>query len=188
MSMFILHCTHRPITEETDMKPATRAIAFSVVALFVISGCGGGSDGSADANMAAVDEDSPEFAAMQYRQGLMHVMGYKIATLRDMAEGTIEANDAVFVKYAADLATAAHMLLEGFEGMDASSTDALPGSGAFPDVWSNWDDFAQKAAELQAAADEVNVAANAPGFTVTAESAEPLGPVCGNCHRPYRQR
>ena len=170
------------------MKPATRAITFSTVVLFAISGCGGGSDGAADGNMAAVDEDSPEFAAMQYRQGLMHVLGYKIATLRDMAEGTIGADDAVFAKYAADLATSAHMLLEGFEGMAASSTDALPGSGAFPDVWSNWDDFAQKAAELQAAADEVNSLANAPGFTVTADSAEPLGPVCGNCHRSYRQR
>lgn len=168
------------------MKSATRATAScAAIALFAISGCG---DGAADADMAAVDEDSPEFAAMQYRQGLMHVMGYKIATLRDMAEGAIEADDAVFAKYAVDLATAAHMLLEGFEGMEASSTDALPGSGAFPDVWSNWDDFAQKAAELQAAADEVNAAANAPGFTVTADSAEPLGPVCGNCHRPYRQR
>ena len=171
------------------MKPATRAAAFcAAIALFAVSGCGGGSDGSADGDMAAVDEDSPEFAAMQFRQGLMHVLGYKIATLRDMAEGAIEPDDAVFVKYAADLATAAGMLLEGFEGMEASSTDALPGSGAFPDVWSNWDDFTQKAAELRAAADEVNAAANAPGFTVTADSAEPLGPVCGNCHRPYRQR
>ena len=114
------------------MKSATRAIIFSAVALFAISGCGGGSDGAADGNMAAVDEDSPEFAAMQYRQGLMHVLGYKIATLRDMAEGAIEADDAVFAKYAADLATAAHMILEGFEGMEASSTDALPGSGPFP--------------------------------------------------------
>lgn len=188
MAMFILHCTHRPTAEETRMKPVTRAVALFAVALITISGCGGGSGGSADGNMAAVDEDSPEFAAMQYRQGLMHVLGYKIATLRDMAEGTIGADDAVFAKYAADLATAAHMLLEGFEGMEASSTDALPGSGAFPDVWSNWDDFAQKAAELQAAADEVNAAANSPGFTVTADSAEPLGPVCGNCHRSYRQR
>lgn len=170
------------------MKPATPATAFSAIALLAISGCGGGSDGAVDGNMAAVDEDSPEFAAMQYRQGLMHVLGYKIATLRDMAEGTIEPDDAVFAKYAADLSTAAHMLLEGFEGMEASSTDALFGSGAFPDVWSNWDDFAQKASELQAAADEVNAAASAPGFTVTADSAEPLGPVCGNCHRTYRQR
>lgn len=171
------------------MIPATRASAFcAAVALLAISGCGGGSDGAADGNMPAVDEDSPEFAAMQYRQGLMHVMAYKIGTLRDMAEGTIAADDAVFAKYAADLATATGMLLEGFEGMEASSTDAMPGSGAFPDIWSNWDDFAQRAAELQAAADEVNAAASAPGFTVSADSAEPLGPVCGNCHRPYRQR
>ena len=171
------------------MNAATRATTIcTAIALFSISGCGGGSDGSADGNMAAVDEDSPEFAAMQYRQGLMHVLGYKVATLRDMAEGTIEADEGVFAKYAADTATAAGMLLEGFVGMEASSTDALPGSGAFPDVWSDWDDFSQKAAELAAAADEVSAAANTPGFMVMAESADPLGPVCGNCHRTYRQR
>ena len=171
------------------MRLATQATSFcAAITLFAISGCGGGSDGSADANMAAVDEDSPEFAAMQYRQGLMHVMGFKAATLRDMAEGTVEADAAVFAKYAADMATAAGMLLEGFEGMEASSTDALPGSGAFPDVWSDWDDFTQRAADLAAAADEVSAAANSPGFMVSADSAEPLGPVCGNCHRTYRQR
>ena len=171
------------------MTSALRATAScAAIALFAISGCGGGSDGSADANMAAVDEDSPEFAAMQYRQGLMHVMGFKVGTLRDMAEGTIEADAGVFAKYAADAAVAAGMLLEGFEGMEASSTDALPGSGAFPDVWSNWDDFSQKAAELAAAAETVNAAASAPGFAVSADSAEPLEPVCGNCHRVYRQR
>ncbi len=171
------------------MKPATLSSTLcTAIALFAVAGCGGGSDGSADANMAEVDEDSPEFAAMQYRQGLMHVLGYKVATLRDMAEGTIEADAGVFAKYAADAAVAAGMLLEGFEGMEASSTDALPGSGAFPDVWSDWDDFSQKAAELAAAADTVSAAANAAGFMVSADSAEPLGPVCGNCHRVYRQR
>ncbi len=173
------------------MRPAARAAAScAALALFAISGCGGGSDadGSADADMAAVDEDSPEFAAMVYRQGLMQVLGYKVSALRDMAEGTIEADAGVFAKYAADAAVAAGMLLEGFEGMEASGTDALPGSGALPDVWSNWDDFSQKAAELSAAADMVSAAANEPGFAVSAESADPLGPVCGNCHRPYRQR
>ena len=171
------------------MKFAYRATtACTAIALFAISGCGGGSDGSADADMAAVDEDSPEFAAMQYRQGLMQVLSFKVNTVRDMAEGTIDADAGVFAEYAADAAAVAGMLLEGFEGMEASSTDALPGSGALSDVWGNWDDFSQKAAELAAAAETVSAAANAPGFAVSVDSAEPLGPVCGNCHRTYRQR
>ena len=41
----------------------------AAVILLIGAGCGGGSqEGSMDANMAEVDEDSPEFAAMQYRQ------------------------------------------------------------------------------------------------------------------------
>ena len=171
------------------MKFAYRATtACTAIALFAISGCGGGSDGSADADMAAVDEDSPEFAAMQYRQGLMQVLSFKVGTLRDMAEGAIDADAAVFAEYAADAAAVTGMVREGFEGLDGSAAGTLAGTAALPDIWGNWDDFTQKAADLAAAAEAVSAAANAPGFAVSADSAGPLEPVCGNCHRSYRQR
>ena len=161
----------------------------AAVALLIGAGCGGGSqEGSMDANMAEVDEDSPEFAAMQYRQGLMQVIAFKVGTLRDMAEGTIDADADVFAEYAADAAAAAGMVLEGFEGLTNSAAGTLPGSAALPETWSDWDDFAQKAADLASAAEAVSAQASAPGFTVSADSVEPLQPVCGACHRVYRQR
>ena len=170
------------------MKPATRATPYlAAITLLAVSGCGDGTGGSADGNMAAVDEDSAEFAAMQYRQGLMQVLAFKGTIVRDMAEGTMEADAGVFAESAADAAAVAGMILEGFQGLEASGTDALPGTAALPDIWSNWDDFAQKAADLVAGAEAVSAAANEPGFAVTAESAEPLVTACGNCHRSYRQ-
>ncbi len=178
--------THCPISEDTEMKPATRATPYlAAIMLFAVSGCGGGSGESADT--AAVDEDSAEFAAMQYRQGLMQVLAFKGTIVRDMAEGTMEADAALFAESAADAAAVAGMIVEGFQGLEASSTDALPGTAALPDIWNNWDDFMQKAADLAAGADAVSAAANEPGFAVMADSAEPLVTACGNCHRSYRQ-
>ena len=161
--------------------PNATQLRTACMALIMLTGagCGGGS---------AVDEDSPEYIAAQYRQGLMQVLSFKVGTLRDMAEGAIDADAAVFAEYAADAAAVAGMVMEGFEGLDGSAAETLAGSAALPDIWGNWDDFTQKAADLAAAAEAVSAGANAPGFAVSADSAGPLEPVCGNCHRSYRQR
>jgi len=164
-----------------DLTTACAMIATVALAL-VVTGCSQAPDGAGEA------EDTPEFAAMEYRQGLMHVFAFKAGAIRDMAEGTIDADADVFAEYAADLAAATGMLLEGFDGLQGSNAEALAGSGALPDIWANWDDFTQKAADLQAAAEQVAAASSAPGFSVDVDSAEPLRPVCGGCHRVYRQQ
>ena len=143
---------------------------------------------AAGCSQAPEEDDSPEFAAMEYRQGLMHVQAWKLGVLRGMAEGAIDADADVFAEYAGDLAAAAGMLTEGFDGLAASDSETMAGSGAMPGIWDNWDDFVQKAADLEAAAEEVAAAASTPGFSVGAESAAPLGPTCGGCHRVYRQQ
>ncbi len=187
--MFILFASPFTIIEETAMPNVTQFRAACIALTMLMgAGCGGGSEDSADAGMAAVDEDSPEYIAAQYRQGLMQVLSFKVGTLRDMAEGAIDADAAVFAEYAADAAAVAGMVMEGFEGLDGSAAETLAGSAALPDIWGNWDDFTQKAADLAAAAEAVSAGANAPGFAVSADSAGPLEPVCGNCHRVYRQR
>lgn len=161
------------------MRDFTTAFATILAsALVLVAGC----------SQAPEEDDSPEFAAMEFRQGLMHVQAWKLGVLRGMAEGTIDANAAVFAEYAADLAAAAGMVTDGFDGLEASDSETMAGSGAMPGIWGNWDDFVQKASDLEAAAEEVAAAASAPGFSVGAESAAPLGPTCGGCHRVYRQQ
>ena len=164
------------------MRHSKTALSIAGATLFMLvgAGCSQGPGGGAN-------EDTPESAAMEYRQALMHVMAYKRATLLGMSEGNIPADADVFAEYAADLAAVTGMLLDGFDGLEGSDTESLAGSGAFPAIWADWDDFAQRASDLESAAEQVADAAGGVGFSVGPDSAEPVRPVCGNCHRVYRQ-
>ena len=161
------------------MRDLTTAFTMTAAAALMLVGAGCSQE---------PEEGSPEFAAMEYRQGLMHVQAFKAGTLRDMADGTIDADVDVFAEYAADLAATAGMITDGFDGLQGSDAEMLAGSAALPDIWGNWDDFVQKAADLESAAEGVARQASAPGFTIGPDSAAPLGQACGGCHRVYRQR
>ncbi|MFL2555017.1 MAG: c-type cytochrome [Candidatus Rariloculaceae bacterium] len=171
------------------MRNLTILVTISVSGLFLLtsSGCSQAPDEPAATTAApAVDEDSPEFAATEYRQGLMHVLEFKAGPVRNMADGSIPVNEALFAESATDLAAAAGMLTEGF--IAGSSSEELPGSSGLPDIWDNWDDFVEKSAALEASATEVATLAAEGGFAAAQAAASELGGNCGGCHRPYRQR
>jgi cytochrome c556 len=156
--------------------------------LLVGAGCSEAPEQAAGAPAAgpAVDQDTAEYAAMEYRQGLMHVMAFKAGPVRNMADGSMPVDEAVFAKSASDLAAAAGMITEGFVA-NSSSTD-IPGSAGLPEIWSDWDDFVSKAAALETAATEIANLAAQGGFAAAQAAAGELGANCGGCHRPYRQR
>jgi len=147
---------------------------------------GAGCSQAPDAPAAAAEDESPEFAAVEYRQGLMHVMAFKADPVRNMADGSMPVDEALFAKSATDLAAAAGMITEGF--IPGGSAGDTAGSGGLPDIWSNWDDFLSKAAALETAATEIATLAAQGGFAAAQEAAGELGANCGGCHRPYRQR
>lgn len=159
-----------------------------MVVVGVLAACGSAQDESASGTAANVDTESAEYAALQYRQGLMHVIDYKAAKLRGMADGDIPVDEAEFVRSANDLVAATAMLEDAFpEGTDSRS---LPGaSNALPGIWSDWTDFVERRTTLQTAAETVADQARSGGFAAAQASAsELLGPACGSCHRPYRRR
>ena len=168
------------------MRDFTTVLATTAAGFILLGGVGCSQEGGGGAGAPAADEESAEFAAMEYRHGLMHVLAFKVGVLRDMAEGTIDADASVFAESAADLAAAAGMITEGF--IPNSDTESLTGSAALPGIWEDFNDFVQKAADLEEAAQDVADQAAVRGFTVGAESADPIGPACGGCHRVYRQR
>jgi len=169
----------------------TGRIAFSVFAAVAVSGlaaCGQNSGSGSSGQASNVDTDSPAYAAMEYRQGLMHVLEYKAARLRGMADGNIPVNEAEFVKSASDLAAAARMLDDAFpEGSDSVSLAGV--SKALPDIWNDMSAFSERRATLQSAAQTIAAQAQSGGFAAAqAAASEQIGPACGGCHRPYRQR
>lgn len=130
-----------------------------------------------------MEDDSPEGQAFRYRQAIMRVLAAKMGPMGAMARGDAPVDDAAFRKHAADLAALAGMIVEGFMPEGAAA-----GSAALPEIWTNWDDFNQKAADLQAAADSLAMATRGGGFEAGQSLVQSTAGTCGGCHRAYRRR
>jgi cytochrome c556 len=142
----------------------------------LLASCGGSGTG-------AEADDTPEMAAFHFRESLMTVIAYKVAQARGMAQGEAPVDEALFAKDAADVAVLAAMIPEGF-----IPNSAVEGSAALPEVWTNMDDFKQKAMDLHNAAQALADAAAQNGFEAAKGMVQAVGQACGGCHRPYRRR
>ena len=156
-------------------KVSTRlSFAAALLLPLMLASCGGG---------AAPEDDSPEAQAFHYREGLMTVIAYEVGHLRGMASGDMPMDEAAFTKGTKDLVTLAGMITQGF-----IPNSAVEGSAALPEIWMNWDDFQQKAADLQMAAQALADSASQDGVDAAKGLIQPVGQACGGCHRPYRRR
>ena len=165
---------------EPMKKLAVTLLGAVLVPMLVVS-CG--QQGSGGAGGAAAEPDTPETAAFHYRDSLMKTIAWKVGKLRGMAQGEIPADEAAFKKHAHDVATLAGMITEGF-----IPNSAVQGSAALPEIWMNFADFTQKAADLENAAKALAEAADANGFEASKGMVQAVGSSCGACHRPYRRR
>lgn len=139
--------------------------------------------GSGGGQAVVPEDDSPEFQAFEFRTGLMDAISWKVGRLRAMAMGEIPVDNAVALKDARDTAAIAGMLPEGF-----IPNSAVEGSAALPEIWMNFSDFQQKAADLRSAATALADATEAQGFDAAKGMVQAVGQACGACHRPYRKR
>jgi len=158
-------------------KLAITLVSAVLVPLLVVS-CGG-----ATAPGAAAQADTPENAAFNFRDGLMKAIAWKVGKLRGMAQGEIPVDEAFAKKSAHDVAALAGMITEGF-----IPNSIVQGSAATPEIWMNFPDFTQKAADLKAAAQALADAADQNGFEASKGLVDAVGKSCGGCHRPYRKR
>lgn len=121
--------------------------------------------------------------AVEYRQKALSVMQNNFAYMGDMIKGDMPFDLAIFTERAETVAKLASVPWVGFsqEGaMPGNNTDALPA------IWDNWDDFQERATQLQANADKLASAANSgdrgqirDAFMQTADS-------CKGCHDQYK--
>ena len=150
-------------------------LACFVLTLAACGQQGGGANAQAD--------DSPEYQAFQFRDGVMHSLAWKVGKLRAMQQGDIPIDNAAALKNARDTAALAGMLADGF-----IPNSLVKGSLALPEIWMNFSDFQQKANDLQMAATALADATQANGFEASKAMVQPVGQSCGGCHRPYRKR
>jgi len=94
------------------MNRHSAKIALLAGFLLSLSACGQQGAGGGGANAQA--DDSPEYQAYQFRDGMMHALAWKVGKLRAMAQGDIPVDNAVALKNAKDTAALAGMLADGF--------------------------------------------------------------------------
>jgi cytochrome c556 len=159
------------------MKQLSHRAALIAVLVFPLFACG------PQAPTAAAVDDSPEGQAFEYRKGLMHAVAWKVGKLRGMAQGDIPVDNTAALKHARDTAAIGGMMAEGF-----IPNSTVAGSGALPEIWTNFADFEQKARDLETAATALADATQANGFEAAKGMVQAVGQTCGGCHRPYRRR
>lgn len=72
------------------------------------------------------------------------------------------------------------------ERMTTLFPEGSSGEGANNEIWSNWEDFEDKADRFTAAAEELSVAAASGDLGASKAAAQNLGASCKSCHESYR--
>lgn len=123
-------------------------------------------------------------AATETRQAVFKLLGFNMAPIGGMARGAMEFDAELAERNALRIAALAPMIPEVFDVYDTREFDVE--TEALPVIWDNQPDFAQKATELQAAANTFAEIASGGDRNTTIAAIRAFGSTCGNCHREYR--
>lgn len=151
------------------MKLAINLVAVAILAL----------SASATAQHAFNDADK----AVEYRQKALSIMQNNFAVMGDMVKGDIAFDSVIFNERANDFAALAGIPWIGFsqEGaMPGNNTDALPA------IWDNWEDFVERADQLQNDAKSLQQAAASGDESAIRGAFLAAAKNCKGCHDQYK--
>ncbi|KTG16333.1 MULTISPECIES: cytochrome c [unclassified Guyparkeria] len=135
--------------------------------------------GTSGAVLAADPEE-----IIEYRQGAMQVTKYHFSTIADMLKGKIEYDQAAVEKHADVVQMMSTLVKDEFP----EGTDALAGeTGALIDIWDKPDEFADKVAEFEKTASELEDVAESGDRERLAKAVKDVGSSCKACHDDFRQ-
>jgi cytochrome c556 len=121
--------------------------------------------------------------AIDYRMGLMTVVGWNFSPLGAMVKGKMPFDAAEFSKHASRIALLTDQLVEGFpKGSDQGHTDAKS------DIWANWDDFQSKAKDLDREAKLLADVAKSNDEAKDKEQFKKVASTCKACHDKYKKK
>ncbi|MBN8884288.1 MAG: cytochrome c [Rudaea sp.] len=120
--------------------------------------------------------------AVDYRMGLMTVIGWNFGPLGAMVKGKAPFDAADFSKHADRVAFLSDQIVEGFpKGSDKGHTDAKP------EIWANWDDFQAKAKDFNTQAKLLADVAKANDEAKDKEQFKKVAETCKACHEKYKK-
>ena len=121
--------------------------------------------------------------AIDYRMGLMTVIGWNVDPLGAMVKGKQPFDAAEFAKHADRIAHLSDAVVEGFpKGSDQGHTNAKP------DIWANWDDFQSKAKDFDTQAKLLAEVAKANDEAKDKEQFKKVAQACKSCHDKYKKK
>ncbi len=133
---------------------------------------------------AAALAHSPEEDAIDYRQGLMTVVGWNFGPLYAMVKGKTPFDAAEFSKHASRIAFLSDQLVEGFpKGSDKGHDTA-----AKPAIWESFDDFQSKAKDFNREALALADIAKGHDEAKDKEQYKKVANACKACHDKYKKK
>lgn len=120
-------------------------------------------------------QPTPEERAYKFRTGLFQTFAWKLG---QMAGSKAQDDESAFIKHAKDLSYLSTMIEEGFK-----IENSLPeGTKAKPEIWEDFAQFQEKAANLSELSDGFTKAGAMSGF----DPKEFGSQACGSCHRDFK--
>lgn len=124
-----------------------------------------------------------EDKATEYRQSLMHVIGWNFAPLSAMAKGKHAFDAAEFSMRADRIAFLSDQALEGFQKAPPKGVN----TDAKADIWSNFDDFGAKAKDFVKEANALSSVAKVKDEARDKEQFKKVAAACKACHEKYKK-
>lgn len=121
--------------------------------------------------------------AVEYRQKALSIMQNNFAVMGDMVKGDIEFDGVIFAERANDFAALTAIPWVGF-----SQPGAQPGNNtdALPAIWDNWEDFVERAEQLQTDAKALQTAAATGDESKIRQAFVAAARNCKGCHDQYK--
>ncbi len=123
--------------------------------------------------------------AIEERQALLKSMGDSMRPMAAIARGRADADKAVMVRHANNVAAKARDLSAAF-ALDTRSSGIE--NDALPAIWTSKADFNRKAAALVTASNALRVAANSGDTSSFGRALGAVGQTCKDCHDSYRAK
>jgi len=125
---------------------------------------------------------SKEDAAVDYRMGLMTVVGWNFGPLGAMVKGKAPFDANEFARHADRIAFLSDQLLEGFP----KGSDKGEHTEAKAAIWANFDDFTDKAKTFNTEAKALAEVAKGKDEAKDKEQFKKVAAACKACHEKYK--
>lgn len=140
----------------------------------------------AGAGSLAVAAGNEATKAIEARQDLMESIGGNVKNLKEMLAGENAESPADAKRRAEEISEAATKIAVLFEPEYHISNVPDVDTAAKPEVWTNYDDFTEKAEALEEASTKLAMAADTEDMDAIKTAFADMTKSCGGCHRTYR--